>query len=481
MEITAPWACICPARWLTDTRVSSYTIEHGDEDTNAFTRQSVLTAELITTLGLPGEQYGEVQHRTNLYCGLFLILAGAALLFWMIVCVTLSNATQSTCQRVRESCCERIMQHDVAFFDRVESSPSALAGILSKGIDDLAGMGGPVIGGIMTFIATIGGGIVLSVIIGWKLALVCTATVPIVVACGWLRLQVLANFDARSRQNGSHAALYAGELVRSVRAVALLGMETQATLLYNNFLTAQAAESLRPILSASALYAASQSIVYLCAALAFWYGGNLIASGEYTDFQVYVCIISLVSGAQIAGSVFNYAPDMGKAAHSALDLEAIMNESYLELHPSSKRMQAPGNGLPESYADCDVDFKNVSFAYPARSTLRALTNFTIRIPAGQTLALVGQSGSGKSTCLSLLARFYQLEQGQITVGEIDIRNTDIHRYRSGIALVSQEPIIFSGSLRENVAVGLAEEEVDDARILEACRQTNLLEFVQSLP
>ncbi|KAF1923047.1 P-loop containing nucleoside triphosphate hydrolase protein [Didymella exigua CBS 183.55] len=443
--------------------------------------QSILTAELITTLGLPRERYGELRHLTNLYCGLFLLLACAGLIFWMIVCVTLSRATQNLCQRVRETCCERIMQQDVAFFERVESSPSALAGALSKGIDDLAGMGGPVIGGIMTFMASIVGGIVLSMVIGWKLALVCTATVPIVVACGWLRLQVLAAFDARSRQSGFRAALYAGELVRSVRAVASLGMETQATTFYNNFLTAQAADSLRPILSSSALYAASQSVVYLCAALAFWYGGNLIASGEYTDFQVYVCIISLVSGAQIAGSVFNFAPDMGKAAHSAQELEAIINLHHAEHDPSPNKTQIPGNGLPKSYEECHIDFRKVSFAYPARPTQNALNDFTIRVPAGRTLALVGQSGSGKSTCLSLLARFYQLEQGQITVGGTDIRDMDIQRYRSAIALVSQEPIMFSGSLRENIAVGLVDEEVDDARILDVCRQTNLIDFVQSLP
>jgi ATP-binding cassette subfamily B (MDR/TAP) protein 1 len=436
---------------------------------------------MITTLGLPQERYGDLRHRTNLYCGLFLLLASAGLIFWMIVCVTLSRATQNLCQRVRETCCERIMQQDVAFFDRVESSPSALAGVLSKGVDDLGGMGGPVFGGIMTFMATILGGIVLSVVIGWKLALVCAATVPIVVACGWLRLQVLAAFDAKSRQNGSRAALYAGELVRSVRAVALLGMETQATTLYNNFLTAQAAESLRPILSASALYAASQSVVYLCAALAFWYGGNLIATGEYTDFQVYVCIISLVSGAQIAGSVFNYAPDLGKAAHSAQDLEAIINQNHVEPESSPNRTQVLGDGLPESYEECDIIFQKVSFAYPARPTQPALDDFTIRVPAGRTLALVGQSGSGKSTCLSLLARFYQLEQGHITVGGTDIRGMDIQRYRSAIALISQETIIFSGSLRENIAVGPVDEDVNDARILDVCRQTNLIDFVQSLP
>jgi ATP-binding cassette subfamily B (MDR/TAP) protein 1 len=327
-----------------------------------------LTAELITTLELAEEQYEKLRARTNLYCGLFVLLAGAALAFWMVVCMTLSRATQNLCQRVREQACQQILNQDVSFFDRADTSPSALASVLSKSVDDLAGMGGPVMGGIMTFMTTIIGGVVLSVIIGWKLALVCTATVPIVVACGWLRLQVLATFDARSRQSGIRAALYAGELVRSVRTVASLGMETQATKFYTDFLTAQATDYLRPILSASALYAASQSVVYLCAALAFWYGGILIASREYSDFQVYVCIISLVSGAQIAGSVFNFAPDMGKAAHSAQELEESINSKRSNRNLSTKKLRPSGVGLPGSYKNCEIDFRNVTFVYPTRPT-----------------------------------------------------------------------------------------------------------------
>lgn len=444
-------------------------------------RQSVLTAELITIIGLPPNRYGELRHGTNVYCGLFVLLAGLGLIFWMVVGVTLSRATQNLCQRIRETCCESITKQDVAFFDDPKTSPSTLASVLSKGTDDLAGMGGPVIGGIMTFTSTIVGGIVISIIIGWKLALLCVATVPIVVLCGWLRLQVLAAFDSKNRQSVLRAALYAGELVRSVRAVASLAMETQATTFYNDFLVSQAADSFRPILTASLLYAASQSVVYLCAALVFWYGGQLLASGEYSNFQVYVCIISLVSGAQIAGSVFNFAPDMGKAAHSAQELEAIMKLEPSKSYQLRSKSEVTDLDLPESWEDCEIDFCQVSFAYPTRPTQPALEDLNIRVPAGQTLALVGQSGSGKSTAISLLARFYDLTHGQVTVGGIDIRDTDINRYRSGIALVSQEAIIFSGTLRDNIAVGLVDEQVDDTRILEVCRQTNLIDFVQSLP
>ena len=405
--------------------------------------------------------------------------------------VAWAYATERLSHRVRETCFRSIMMQNMAFFDEPGNSPGALSSVLSKSIDDLAGMGGPVIGGILTFISTIIGGIILSLVIGWKLALVCTATIPIVVACGWLRLQVLSAFDSKIRQSGIDSAAYAGELVRVVRTVASQGLEEYALARYDGYLAGQAAKSLRSILSASSLYAASQSVVYLCAALAFWYGGTLIADEEYSTFQVYICFVSLISGSQIAGSIFTFAPDASKAMHASQELQGIV-DSEPTMNNMSQNGLAPGGKAkkekekekenpprPNSSA-CRIQFENVAFTYPSRPNRPALDKLSITVQAGQTLALVGQSGSGKSTCISLLERFYEPDQGRILVDGQDIRKLDVDDYRRAISLVSQETILLSGTIRENIAIGLAGEEVSDSDILEACRQANILEFVESL-
>ncbi|CAG8028388.1 unnamed protein product [Penicillium olsonii] len=374
----------------------------------------------------------------------------------------------------------------MAFFDMPRNSPSALSSNLSKSTNDLAGMGGPVLGGILTFLSTIVAGVVLSLIIGWKLALVCTATIPVVVACGWLRLQVLSTLDSKVRQSGLEAASYAGELVRTVRTVASLGIEEQALVRYQGILESQGAKSLRSILVASALYAASASIVYMCAALAFWYGGTLIASHEYSTFQVYICFVALISGSQIAGSIFTFAPEASKAIHAAKELKHIM-----ELKPTINKIQpAPRiettdwnemSGTNKIPKPVRIEFQNVSFAYPSRPGLLALDSLTITVEPGQTLALVGRSGSGKSTTVSLLERFYEPDSGRILVDGCDIRSRDVDEHRRDLSLVSQENVILSGTIRENIAVGLAGQTISEETILEACRQANILEFVESLP
>lgn len=430
-----------------------------------------------------------MQDQVNLYSGLYVALAAAAFVFWLTVGISLAWATQKLSQRLREICFKSIIVQDMAFFDEPGNTPGALSSVLSKSINDLSGMGGPVIGGLLTFISTILGGIVLSIAIGWKLALVCTATIPIVVACGWLRLMVLTAFDTKIRQSGTDAAAFAGELVRSVRTVASLGLEEYALARYDGFLASHASKSLRSILTASSLYAASQSIVYLCAALAFWYGGILIADREYSTFQVYICFVSLISGAQIAGSIFTFAPDASKAMHASqelqhiMDLKATINKNPFQEQPRPNVLAENEKGKQTVQQDtaCRIEFERVSFTYPSRPNRSALDEFSVTVKPGQTLALVGQSGSGKTTCISLLERFYEPDHGRILVDGQDIKSMDVDAYRQAISLVSQETIIFSGTIRENIAIGLAGEEVGDADILEACRQANILEFVDSLP
>lgn len=448
--------------------------------------QAILFAKLLTAIGFPSSRYGELKEEVNLYSGLYVALAAVAFIFWLAIGISLARVTQKLSQRVRAICFTSIITQDMSFFDEPENTPGALSSVLSKSMDDLSGMGGPVIGGLLTFVSIIVGGIVLSLAIGWKLALVCTATIPIVVACGWLRLMVLTAFDSKIRQSGTDAAAFAGELVRSVRTVASLGLEEYSLTRYDGFLAGQASKSLQSILTASGLYAASQSIVYLCAALAFWYGGLLIADGEYSTFQVYICFVSLISGAQVAGSIFTFAPDASKAMHASqelqhiMDLKATINKAPSKDKPVFGKQGENGKHVAKQVDACQIEFERVSFTYPSRPEKSALANFSVKVGSGQTLALVGQSGSGKTTCISLLERFYEPNQGRILVDGEDINSMDVDTYRSAISLVSQETIIFSGTIRENVAIGLAGGEVRDTDILESCKQANILEFVESL-
>lgn len=139
-------------------------------------------------------------------------------------------------------------------------------------------------------------------------------------------------------------------------------------------------------------------------------------------------------------------------------------------------------GSDESAA---VEFRDVTFAYPSRPDYPALNRLSLKIGKGQSVGIVGASGCGKSTMIGLLERFYDVSSGQLLIEGTQLRDLDVHHYRSCVGLVSQETMLFQRSISENVLLGLPDNEAlaPDAheRVERACRSANMHEFISSLP
>lgn len=126
-----------------------------------------------------------------------------------------------------------------------------------------------------------------------------------------------------------------------------------------------------------------------------------------------------------------------------------------------------------------IDFKNVSFAYPTRPDVPVLRDFSLTVHAGRCVALVGRSGSGKTTVARLLTRLYNIQHGQILFDGVDIRNLNVADLRASIGIVPQEPVLFSGTIYDNIAYGLS--SVNRSRVEESAEEANALSFINSFP
>lgn len=136
-------------------------------------------------------------------------------------------------------------------------------------------------------------------------------------------------------------------------------------------------------------------------------------------------------------------------------------------------------GQKPSIIKGEIEFKNVGFTYPARRKKKILNNFNLKIQAGQTVALVGPSGGGKSTIVSLLERFYDVDEGQVTIDGIDIRDLNVKYLRERVGLVQQEPILFATTIAENIRYGRLDGTQED--IVQAAKMANAHEFISSFP
>ncbi|PYH89620.1 P-loop containing nucleoside triphosphate hydrolase protein [Aspergillus ellipticus CBS 707.79] len=393
-----------------------------------------------------------MRHNINFWSLIFLMIAIFCFIAWVGQGICFSYSTERLTHNARHQAFRSILRQEL----------------------QICGLSGPIIGACFTFITTLAAGIIMSLAIGWTLALVCTATIPILVGSGYLRLVVLALFDSKVRKTHEEAAIYASEGVTSIRSVASLTIEKHVLDESSSILAKHAAKSLKSILKASTLYAASQSFAFFCAALAFWYGGTLQRNNEYTLLQFYICFAAPISGSQIAGAIFSYAPDMSKALHAGRDLKALF-----ELTPAIDTW-CDGSEEATTQGTGRIDISDVSFRSPTRPERLALENIDIQIQPGQFVALVGASGSGKSTLIQLLERFYDPTNGRILVDGRDVAQINVNEYRRLVSLVSQEPTLYEGSIRENLLLGV-ERTVDGEELVRVCKEANIYDFISSLP
>ncbi|KYK57772.1 hypothetical protein DCS_04785 [Drechmeria coniospora] len=188
----------------------------------------------------------------------------------------------------------------------------------------------------------------------------------------------------------------------------------------------------------------------------------------------FLCFMAIIFGAQSAGTIFSFAPDMGKAHHAAQELKELFDRQ-----PTIDSWSEEGARLEE--VEGHIEFRDVHFRYPTRPQQPVLRGLNLAIRPGQYVALVGASGCGKSTTIALLERFYDPLAGGVFIDGKEISTLNVNDYRSHIALVSQEPTLYQGSIRENILLGTAKEEVSDEDVEFACREANIYDFIVSLP
>ncbi len=201
-----------------------------------------------------------------------------------------------------------MLRQDISFFDLDENNAGSLTSFLSTETTYLEGLSGSTLGSFCSLSTTIVVALAIGIGFGWKLGLVCGATIPLLLACGFFRFWILGRFEVKAKKAYQSSAGYACEATSAVRTVASLTRERDVWANYHAQLDMQGKKSLRSVLKSSLLYAAAESFVLLVTALGFWYGGTLIASGEYSLIAFFITFSAIIFSAQGAGTAFSFAP-----------------------------------------------------------------------------------------------------------------------------------------------------------------------------
>ncbi|KAK9469166.1 P-loop containing nucleoside triphosphate hydrolase protein [Lipomyces arxii] len=407
------------------------------------------------------------------FAGLFFMLAMVAMISSVTSLSLFAYAGQKLVRRIRLMALRQMLRQDIAYFDRDENTTGALTSTLTRDAQGVDGLSGTTLGQLLSSSMIVVSSITLGLVIAWNLGLVSSACVPILLATGFYRFYILAQSQRRAQQASEGSASYACEAASAIRTVAALTREQEVLATYHAELDRQVKKSRPTSHYSAALFGAAQGMVYLIMSLIFWYGSRFLKYREYNLFQFYVTMMAVIFGAQSAGIMFSYASDLGKGYQATQNIKRL-----LAMKPQIDTWS--DDGATPHNVQGDVEFKNVHFRYPTRPQVPVLRGLNLKIKSGQYVALVGSSGCGKSTTIGLLESFYTPLAGSILLDGRDISEFNINEYRKQIALVSQEPTLYAGSIMENVMLG-SPVPVDEEQVHTVCKQANIHNFIMSLP
>eukprot|EP01087_Luapelamoeba_hula_P025032 TRINITY_DN973_c0_g1_i4.p1 TRINITY_DN973_c0_g1~~TRINITY_DN973_c0_g1_i4.p1 ORF type:complete len:473 (-),score=106.53 TRINITY_DN973_c0_g1_i4:131-1549(-) len=301
------------------------------------------------------------------------------------------------------------------------------------------------------------------------MTLVMMSVAPVMAVAIAVQGKLTVTFQKRTSHTSSTIASLAEEVITNFRTVKSFAAESKEIRRFGQALLSQLdVASMKALLQGS-----SMGFTHLCiwsaAALAFFYGGTLVSSDEITLGElitIFGMMLFAVLGLALSMSVL---PELFKCqAAFGLIKEVIDTEPSVPY--------AGGRELNTLHGD--LELRDVTFHYPTRNAI-VLNNFSLRIQTGQRVALVGESGSGKSTIISIIERFYDPQSGTVTVDGVNIKEIDPRWYHQQIALVSQEPILFSGTIAENIRYG--RDDASKKEVIDAAKAANAHRFIMQLP
>ncbi|KAJ8426550.1 hypothetical protein Cgig2_009343 [Carnegiea gigantea] len=375
-------------------------------------------------------------------------------------------------ERVRRMMFSAMLRNEIGWFDDEENSADTLSMRLAN---DATFVRAAFSNRLSIFIqdsAAVIVAILIGIVLQWRLALVALATLPVLTISAVAQKLWLAGFSRGIQEMHRKASLVLEDAVRNIYTVVAFCAGNKVMELYR--------KQLRKILMKSFLHGMaigfgfgfSQFLLFACNALLLWYTA-LSVKNHYMDLSTAIKEYMVFSFATFAlVEPFGLAPYILKRRRSLISVFEIIDR-VPKIDPDDASALKP----PNVYGS--IEFKNVDFCYPTRPEVLVLSNFNLKVGGGQTVAVVGVSGSGKSTIISLIERFYDPVAGQIFLDGRDLKQYNLRWLRSHLGLVQQEPVIFSTTIRENIIY--ARHNATEAEMKEAARIANAHHFISSLP
>ncbi|KAL2977140.1 hypothetical protein AAZX31_13G049100 [Glycine max] len=416
--------------------------------------------------------YASMERKTKeyvfIYIGAGLYAVGAYLIQHYFFSIMGENLTT----RVRRMMLAAILRNEVGWFDEEEHNSSLVAARLATDAADVKSAIAERISVILQNMTSLLTSFIVAFIVEWRVSLLILATFPLLVLANFAQQLSLKGFAGDTAKAHAKTSMIAGEGVSNIRTVAAFNAQNKMLSVFCHELRVPQSQSLRRSQTSGFLFGLSQLALYASEALILWYGAHLVSKGVSTFSKVIKVFVVLVITANSVAETVSLAPEIIRGGEAVGSVFSILDRST-RIDPDD-----PDADPVESLRG-EIELRHVDFAYPSRPDVMVFKDLNLRIRAGQSQALVGASGSGKSSVIALIERFYDPIAGKVMVDGKDIRKLNLKSLRLKIGLVQQEPALFAASIFENIAYG--KEGATEAEVIEAARAANVHGFVSGLP
>ena len=405
--------------------------------------------------------------------GHFLVMFALAA-FWALMIAsryyTISWVGERTTADLRSAVYARVMTQSPQFFETTQTGE-----VLSRLTGDTTliqtVVGSSISMGLRSLFQFVGGMVMLAVtnlyLFSLNIGLMLLLILPIIIIG-----RSVKKLSRESQDRIADSSAMAGEILNAMPTVQSYTQEHREIARFSksadiSFTTALKRVKVRAMLTMLMVTAILGTIIFV-----LWIGARQVAAGSMTGGELASFVLYAVMVAGAVGTMAEVWGDVMRAAGAT--------ERLLELLHADAAIKEPNNGqILSNPTQAAIEFKNVTFHYPSRPQIAALNDISLNIAAGETIALVGPSGAGKTTMFQCLLRFYELTSGRITINGQDIGTLSLHNLRGHIAIVPQDAVIFSANALENIRYG--KPEATDDEVIAAAKAAQVDEFIHKLP
>ncbi|XP_041011366.1 putative multidrug resistance protein [Juglans microcarpa x Juglans regia] len=413
-----------------------------------------------------------IRSETRFYSCIFLSLAVLSFIANLLQHYNFGIMGECLTRRVRENLLENLLTFEIGWFDQDDNTSAAICARLATEANMIRSLIVERMSLLVQVFFSASVAFVIGLVVTWRVAIVMIAMQPLLIASFYSRSVLMKRLSEKAKKAQSKGSQLASEAIINHKTITAFSSQKRILCLFGAAMDGPRRESVKQSWFSGFGMFSSQFLTTAAISLTFWYGGRLVNQKSVTPkhlFQAFFILISTGKNIADAGSMTS---DIAKGSNAIRSVFAIIDRRS-EIEPKSS------TGISvKKYIKGHIELKKVYFSYPSRPNQIIFKGLSLKIEAGKAMALVGQSGSGKSTIIGLIERFYDPLRGSIFIDECDIKSYNLRKLRSHIALVSQEPILFAGTICENIVYG--KEDASESEVRKAAILANAHEFISSM-